>query len=85
MNSITAVPPKSTERKQIRRSETKLIKNSGIDSALRATNDAGTPPPVSDVPDIFTALQEQLGLRLEKGTGPVEYLVIDHVEKPLAN
>jgi len=57
----------------------------GIDSALRATNDAGTPPPVSDVPDIFTALQEQLGLRLEKGTGPVEYLVIDHVEKPLAN
>jgi uncharacterized protein (TIGR03435 family) len=36
-------------------------------------------------PSIFTALQEQLGLRLEATKGPVETLVIEHVEKPSDN
>jgi uncharacterized protein (TIGR03435 family) len=31
-------------------------------------------------PNLFTALQEQLGLRLEQKKGPVDLLVIDHVE-----
>jgi uncharacterized protein (TIGR03435 family) len=43
------------------------------------------PPADTNGPSLFTALQEQLGLKLESSKGPVEMLVIDHVEKPDAN
>ena len=36
-------------------------------------------------PDLFAALQQQLGLKLEATRGPVETLVIDRVERPSAN
>ena len=47
----------------------------------------GLPAPQFDPngPTLFTALQEQLGLKLESAKGPVDILVIDQVEKPSEN
>jgi uncharacterized protein (TIGR03435 family) len=44
-----------------------------------------SPNPNPDLPGIFTAIQEQLGLKLIPTKGPVEMLIIDHIEKPSAN
>jgi len=47
----------------------------------------GAAPPAEDpsTPSLFTALQEQLGLKLEPQKDTVEIVVIDHVEQPSAN
>jgi uncharacterized protein (TIGR03435 family) len=39
----------------------------------------------SSEPSLFTAMQEQLGLKLESRRAPVQVLVIDHVERPSPN
>ena len=66
--------------------------NGGFDIDLTFLPDrmpTGAPPPGVTMPNIdpngpslFTALQEQLGLKLESQRAPVEVLVIDHVERP---
>lgn len=48
-------------------------------------NKENLPPEMLERPSIFDALKQQLGLKLEAQKGPVEYYVIDHVEKPEAN
>ena len=56
-------------------------------TGIRLPNDSAAPTPSAepDGPSIFDAMQEQLGLKLESGRGPVEYLIVDHVERPSAN
>jgi uncharacterized protein (TIGR03435 family) len=51
-------------------------------AGLSAAAGADAPAPASDAPSIFTAVQEQLGLRLESTKAPVDVLVIDHAERP---
>jgi uncharacterized protein (TIGR03435 family) len=45
----------------------------------------GAPPSDAQEPNVFNALQDQLGLKLDSTKGPVEFLVIDHVVRPSAN
>ncbi len=61
-----------------------------FDWLLEWTPDSAAQPSSGDptdnsAPSVFTALQEQLGLRLESGKAPMEVVVIDRVERPSAN
>ncbi len=53
-----------------------------FDFSLKWSPDAA---PDSDGPSLNTALQEQLGLRLESRRGPVDVIVVDSISKPTAN
>jgi uncharacterized protein (TIGR03435 family) len=67
-----------------------VLDNTGItgryDLTLRWTPDDAPPTTSADAPpDIFTAIQEQLGLKLESTKGPVPVLVVDHIAMPSEN
>jgi uncharacterized protein (TIGR03435 family) len=58
------------------------------DETQFATFGVRIPPPADNAsapPDLFTAMQEQLGLKLEPTKAPVDVLVIDQIEKPSEN
>lgn len=52
------------------------------DLELRWASDPGTSPAADAPPGLTTALREQLGLRLQTDTAPLEHLVIDSAEHP---
>jgi uncharacterized protein (TIGR03435 family) len=55
------------------------------DDRVAPNADASGSAAADSGPSIYTALEEQLGLKLEPAKGPVQVLVIDHIEMPSAN
>lgn len=70
----------------------KVVDKTGITGTFRVNltyvpDELNGPSPDSENagPSIFTAIQEQLGMKLESSKGPVDVLIIDHVERPSQN
>jgi uncharacterized protein (TIGR03435 family) len=59
--------------------------NGRFDFVLRWAPDTAQPGDPNAPPSVFTAMQEQLGLKLEATKAPVDVLVIDHVDRPSPN
>lgn len=64
------------------------LNRAGFD--ITGVNDAPPPPGATSQtdgsPSIFTALQQELGLRLDPGKAPVKFIVVDHMDKvPVPN
>jgi len=57
----------------------------GRDNASSAGADGREPATRLEDPSIFSALREQLGLKLVSKKAPVEFLIIDHLERPSEN
>jgi uncharacterized protein (TIGR03435 family) len=55
------------------------------DITLKWSDDVAQEQGDSNVISIFTALEEQLGLKLEPSKGPVDTVVVDHAEMPSEN
>lgn len=56
-----------------------------FDFTLEWTPDAHRSDPTASGPSIYTAIEQQLGLKLQPERSLVEFLVIDHAEKPTLN
>ena len=56
--------------------------DAALSAAASSSNTSADDPAA---PSLFTALQEQLGLRLDSQKGPVDGIVIDHVDMPTPN
>jgi len=54
-------------------------------SRQRSAAPSVNPNPSDDLPDVFTAVQEQLGLKLQHGKKMLPVYVIDHIERPSEN
>jgi uncharacterized protein (TIGR03435 family) len=62
-----------------------VVDRTGLEGAFNLKLEWTPASAKPDGPSVFTALQEQLGLRLESRKMPIEVLVIDHAERPTEN
>jgi uncharacterized protein (TIGR03435 family) len=62
-----------------------VVDRTGLAGSFDVELDWSADQPDSDKPSLVAAVQEQLGLKLEAERGPVEVIVIDHVERPSPN
>jgi uncharacterized protein (TIGR03435 family) len=63
-------------------SERVVVYKTGLDGRFDVDLEYSPDQTATDKPSIFAAVQEQLGLKLESDTGPVDVVVIDHIERP---
>jgi uncharacterized protein (TIGR03435 family) len=59
-----------------------VVDRTGLDGVYDIDLTWAADQTIDSGPSLFTAVQEQLGLKLKPTKGPVEVLVIDHVEHP---
>jgi bla regulator protein blaR1 len=89
--SATAVSIEELARSPfLRLDKRQIVDRTGLQGQFNFTlkfraADVGVTGDDSNAPELPTALQEQLGLRLVPENGPVEVLVIDHIERPSEN
>ncbi len=84
MVSLTKMLEGQVERNVV--DKTDLKGNYDLHLKWRREEDGPTAGTTDDpAPSIYTALQEQLGLKLQPSKGPVDTLVIDHIEEPTEN
>ena len=88
MNEFTRVLSQLVRRPVV--DETGITGEFDLDMLFAPDSGAGAlvgPPPaaVADAPALPTALQDDLGLKLEPRRGPVDVLVVDRVERPTEN
>ena len=66
-----------------------VVNQTGLDGTfdiqLRFSPDSGVNAGASDLPSFFTAVREQLGLRLDAQTAPVEVFIVAGAERPSEN
>ena len=62
-----------------------VLNRTGLEGRYDVDLEWAATPDAPDAVSIFTAVQEQLGLRLDPGTAMLEVLVVDRLERPTAN
>jgi bla regulator protein BlaR1 len=62
-----------------------VLDRTGVSGVFDIDLKWGTDSDTDSGPSPFTAVQEQLGLKLQASRSPVEVLVIDHIDKPSKN
>jgi len=67
------------------RHEDPIVDRTGLDGIYQFNLEFNQPAYPSDRPELGVALQQQLGLKLERRKETMDVLVIDHLEKPSPN
>ncbi len=77
--SLTTLAVSLTDLQDVGR---RVVDRTGLTGVYRFRFDY---TPGQDIPDIFDAIEEQLGLKLKPGKAPVESVVVDQINKPSPN
>jgi uncharacterized protein (TIGR03435 family) len=95
MQALAAEPPRGLTMQELAErltafgAQRPVIDKTGLEGLYKVTLSFGITPreatAPSEYPDLFTAVQEQLGLKMQDAKVPVDTLIVDHMERPDAN